>query len=180
MKAKATFFKINNSFFLFGILSTLLISCGSYQNSSYYDNDGIYGSSKPQEREENKYSEQNLEQSNQYASKFKSMQNEYDYFTDVENYSSNDNDTVVTVYNNEYNNQDYAGWGNNSREVTINYYNNSNWGMNNWGWNSWYGNNWGMNNWGWNSWYGNNWGWNNWGGYYNPNYYYGNYYNYGY
>jgi len=160
-----------NSFSLIGLLSLFVVSCGSYQNSSYYDNDGIYGTNeRPQENYNNRYSEQNLEQSNKYATQFKSMQNEYDYFTDVENYSSNIEDTVVVVYDNDESSRNYAGWGNNSSDVTINYYNNSGWGWNNWnspywgiGWNNWYGNNWG---WGWNSWYGGNWGWNS---FYGPN-----------
>ena len=187
MKANLPFLRDLNSFSLLGLLSLFIVSCGSYQNTSYYDNDGVYSSA---EREntpvENKYSEQNMEKGNEYASQFKNMQNEYDYFTDVENYSSNNQDTVVVIENNSGYSRDYAGWGNNDHNVTINYYDN-NWGYNNWGWNSWYGNNWGYNNWyspygvyygnpyayngwnwgwnlGWNSWYGNSWGWNSWYG----------------
>ena len=78
---------------------------------------------RPQENYNNRYSEQNLEQSNKYATQFKSMQNEYDYFTDVENYSSNIEDTVVVVYDNDESSRNYAGWGNNSSDVTIKYYN---------------------------------------------------------
>ena len=129
-------------------------SCGSYQNSSYYDNDGVYGSQRTNTNTENKYSEQNIENSNKYAQQFKSMQDDYTYFTDVDNYNSQENDTVVTVYRNESNNN-YAGWGNNSSNVTVNYYTNG------WGWNNWYG-----NYWGWNNWYGPGWGWNNWYGNY--------------
>ena len=160
-----------------GIVAILTTSCGSYQNSSYYDNDGVYGSERPVNQTENKYTEQNIEKSNKYAQQFKNMQDDYTYFTDVDNYNSQTQDTIVTVYRNESNNN-YAGWGNNSSDVTINYYNN-NWGWNNWyspywgiGWNSWYGPNWG---WGWNSWYGGGWGWNSW---YGPSWgwngYYGN------
>jgi hypothetical protein len=38
---------------LFGLIMITTISCGSYQNKSYYDNDGIYGSNerKPVERQ---------------------------------------------------------------------------------------------------------------------------------
>ena len=72
-----------------------------------------------------------------YAQKFRFMQDEYqqqyDYFTDVDQYSSQENDTVVTVYKNNYNNSNqYAGWGNNDHDVTINYYNNGWYGWNNW------------------------------------------------
>ncbi|MCL9769830.1 hypothetical protein NAT47_05315 [Flavobacterium sp. HXWNR69] len=185
MKTYYLYTQKNAIFTLFGLLAVITTSCGSYQNSSYYDNDGVYGSERPSNQVENKYSEQNLEKSNKYAQQFKNMQEEYVVFTDVDNYSSNPQDTVVTVYRNEYGNHNYAGWGNNaSNNVTVNYYNNG-WGWNNWyspywggGWNSWYGPSWGLgwNSWyganwgwgfGWNSWYGAGWGWNNW---YYPNY----------
>ena len=187
-----TFYPINLkniAFSLMGLIAIFTTSCGSYQNSSYYDNDGVYGSDRPTTEVENKYSEQNLEKSNEYTQQFRDMQEDYSYFTDVDNYNSQAQDTVVTVYRNESNNN-YAGWGNNSSNVTINYYDNG-WGWNNWyspywgysnigwgagwGWNSWYGNNWGWGwnswygpgwGWGWNNWYGNNWGWN---GYYGNN-----------
>ena len=160
MKANLPFLRKIHLFSIIGILSVLVVSCGSYQNSSYYDIDGVYGA--PQRYEtnnENKYSEQNLEQSNKYSEQFRNMQDDYTYFTDVEDYSSELNDSVVTVYRNSNNNQQYAGWGNNASNVTVNYYDN-------WGWNNWYSPYWGM---GWNNWYGPGWGWNtgwygnNWG-----------------
>lgn len=163
------------------VIMIFLNSCGSYQNVSYYDNDGVYGTTRPTEPVVNKYSEQNMESSNVYSQRFRAMQDDFGYFTDVDNYNSQNQDTVVTVYNNEYDNQNYAGWGNNATSVSINYY--DNWGWNNWyspywgtgwnwGWNSWYGPNWG---WGWNSWYGPNWGWG-WNSWYGPgwNSWYGN------
>ncbi|MEZ4853907.1 hypothetical protein [Flavobacterium sp.] len=173
------------SFFMLGILSLFVVSCGSYNNSSYYDNDGVYSSSEPSSVE--------MQSNNgaKYATRFKVMQSEYqdeyNYFTDVDNYSSEmQNDSVVTVYKNSYaGNNQYAGWGSNDHDVTINYYNNGWGGYYNPYWyggyyspywyNSWYGPNW---NWGfgWNSWYGAGWSsyWG-WGGYYSP-YWYGNYY----
>lgn len=186
--------------FTLGTMVVMFISCGSYQNSSYYDNDGVYGTT--YERNDNnvtnQYSEENLESGKAYAAQFESMKDDYIYFTDIDNYSSEQqNDTVVTVYKNNYNDTQtqYGSWGSNSHDVTINYYNNGwggyygwnnwyspYWNNNYWGWNSWYGPNWG---WGWNSWYGPNWGWgwNSWYGYggfygnYNPYYGYNNYYN---
>ena len=115
----------NIAFSLLGLVAIFATSCGSYQNSSYYDNDGVYGSSeRPNDQVENKYSEQNIEKSNEYAQQFRAMQDDYTYFTDVDNYQSHEpQDTVVTVYRNDYNDQNYAGWGNNASEVTINYYN---------------------------------------------------------
>jgi uncharacterized membrane protein YgcG len=165
---------------LFGFGVMLLVSCGSSKNTSYNDNDGIYGGTSNSSKREvatndNKYKEyfSNLNQENQ------------EIFTDVENYSTT-NDTVNKDTTVESNNN---GWGSNASNVTINVYDNS-WGYGYGGyWNNyWYGNNWAWNNWygpswGWNSWYGPNygWGWNSWYGpygYYGYPYYYGNgYYN---
>ena len=183
----------NCGFFLTGIVAIITTSCGSYQNASYYDNDGVYGSSERSNQQVvNRSSEENVEQSNEYAQKFRAMQDDYTYFTDVDSYQSQVQDTVVTVYNNQYSDQNYAGWGNNGASVTVNYYDNGMgwnnwyspyWGYSNVGWGAGWGwNNWGMGwnaGWGWNSWYGPNWGmgWNNWygNGYYGPGW--GGYYN---
>ena len=143
---------------LSGILTLLATSCGSYQNTSYYDNDGVYGSSdnqKPREVESNN--------SVYYKEYFSNLNKDNEVFTNVDNYSSAQDSVqkqpeVVT-------NSNYAGWGSNSSDnITINVYDNGGW--NNWGWNNgWYGNNWG---WGWNNWYGPNWGWG-WNNWYGPN-----------
>lgn len=171
-----------NRFLMLFVGSIALYSCGSYQNSSYYDNDGVYGADTSKKVV---YQEQTANTS-KYAAQFQSMREEYttnETFTDVNNYST-PIDTVKTKT------QSYAGWGNNQSNVVVNVYNNSpywGWGgyYNSWGWNNWYGgyypyNNWG---WGWNNWYGGyygynwGWGWNNWyGGYYG---YYGPYNNWG-
>jgi len=169
---------------LFGFGVMLLVSCGSSKNTSYNDNDGIYGGTNNSSKREvvatdNKYKE--------YFSKLN--QENQEIFTDVENYSST-NDTINKDTSVETNNN---GWGSNPTTTTVIVYDNfygNNWGWNNWygpswgwGWNSWYGPSWG---WGWNSWYGPSWGWgwNNWygpswgwgwnNGYYNNHYVYGN------
>lgn len=167
MKTKLPILRKIPILFVLGIAAFFVVSCGSYQNSSYYDNDGVYGNyDRNNDEVTNKYSEENLEDGQVYAEKFKGMQAEYqdqyEYFTDVDNYSSEtENDTVVTVYNSKYNDSErYASWGENNHDVTINYYNNG------WGWNSWYD-----PYWSWNSWYRPYWGW----GWNNP--YYGGWYN---
>lgn len=141
---------------LFGSITLLLASCGSSQNSSYYDNDGIYGSSSKSSKNEvaasdNKYKEyfSNLNQENQ------------EIFTDVENYSTT-NDSVAKTTEATNN-----AWGANPSTTTVIVYDNY-WGGN-WAWNNWYGPSWG---WGWNSWYGPSWGWG-WNSWYGPNYYWG-------
>ena len=187
MKTNYFFTKKISIYSVFGLLALLLTSCGSYQNTSYYDNDGVYGND-----EKPKVKQESNENSQYYKDYFSSLKNENDQvFTDVENYSSY-NDTIKKTADNTQVVNEYSGWGSNPDNVTVNIYNNgwnngwygNNWGWNNWGWNNgWYGNNWGWNNWGWNNgWYGNNWGWNSWygpswgWGYgYNPYYgYYGN------
>ncbi len=155
-----------------------VVSCGSYQNSSYYDDDGVYG---PDNSVKTKRVVQNEttsgSYSNAYAQQFKSMKEDFgptEVLTDVDNYKS----APDTVYVKE-NGTRYGGWGENQTNNNILIVNDNwgwnNWGMNGWGWNGWYGNNWGMNGWygnnwgmngwGWNGWYGNNWGMNGWGWY---------------
>ena len=126
----------NITFYLLGLLGFVITSCSSYQNSSYYDNDGVYGSDNYNTQNKNTFSEQNIEKSNKYAQQFRNMQDEYIYFTDVEEYNTKPTDSIVTVYKNDPNNN-YAGWGNNATDITINYYNPS------WGWNNWYSPYWG-------------------------------------
>jgi uncharacterized membrane protein YgcG len=173
---------------VFSILSIGITSCGSFKNSSYDDTDGIYSSTSNRETtidDTQVYTQEKPK--SVYAEKFKQMEEdlyETEYFTDVDSYTSNQVDTVYVVESS------YAGWGNNTNQVNVNYYNNgwNNWGYgyNSWygpGWNNsfYYGNTWGLgfnygwNNWGWNNWgnpyYGN--GWNNW---YSPYYGYNNFY----
>ncbi|MBK9224174.1 MAG: hypothetical protein IPO23_05100 [Flavobacterium sp.] len=79
---------------LLGFMAITASSCGSYQNSSYYDRDGIYGDvDKPQNNNQNP---QVSQQNNQYKEYFGSLQNNnegVETFTDVENYRSNYSDT---------------------------------------------------------------------------------------
>ncbi|MBA4134855.1 MAG: hypothetical protein C0525_09025 [Flavobacterium sp.] len=184
MKTYYLFSQRLSLFSVLGILTITATSCGSYQNTSYYD-DGIYGSS------ENK---QTQSTTNSESNKYKEYFSNTEIFTDVDNYSNVSTDSVSNGQAYDRNN---AGWGENAQSVTVNVYDN-NWGWgywNNywygsywgWGWNNWYGPGWG---WGWNSWYGPSWnvgwglGWNSWnnwygpgwGGYYGHNHW-GSYYN---
>jgi len=143
----------------FGILSIVIASCSSYQNSSYYDSDGIYGISEVKNNLEITQNNTNFK----YKEYFNSLQSENlssGLFNSVPNDSTPNR------------NQEYS-----NPNTTIIYVNDNGWN-NSWNWNSWYGPNWGWNNWGWNNWYGSNWGWgwNNWygGGWVQPAYYCGN------
>ncbi len=170
---------------VFGLLALVLTSCGTtYQNKSYYDNDGVYVSETPK-----KTVDEDRKNNEKYQDYFAALNLEnQDLFTEVENYKTNDSIENTT----ENQNRSYSGWGSNSTEsVVINVYDNSwgwggwnNWGWgggwNNWGWGGWNNwgwgggwNNWGWgggwNNWGWGGW--NNWGWGGWN-----NGFYGNHY----
>ena len=146
---------------LFGLIAVVLSSCGSYQNSSYYDGDGVYGNSQNKRQVTNK----NNSHSDKYQEYFSDLNKDSQSFTDVDNYSTVNNDTIKKTENYNSNN---SSWGNNPQSITVNVYDN-NWGYGYWN-NYWYGNYWGYNSWygpswGWNSWYGPSlsigWGWNN-------------------
>jgi hypothetical protein len=170
--------KSTSVFYLILGFSMVMVSCGSYKSSTYYDRDGIYGT----DENENRNSDNNVDKYRDYFTTLREKNEQDQVFTDVENYSSIQ-DSVV----NQNEKPSYSGWGNNQQPINVTIYDN-NWGWNNWGynslwnygwnwnfgWNSWYGPNIGYG-WGWNNWYGPNigwgWGWNNWWG---PNYgYYG-------
>jgi hypothetical protein len=120
---KTTIFPSLNTAFcsIIGFFSFLATSCGSYQNSSYYDSDGIYGNTNIGNTE--KIAQKNP--SNHYKEYFNSLQNENqptEIFTDINKYSDSNssNDTDQRI------NQGYAGWGNNSGKTTVNIYTNPN------------------------------------------------------
>jgi uncharacterized membrane protein YgcG len=158
---------------ILGLMALLTASCGSYQSTSYYDSDGVYGSN---ERGNTSQTEPTTRKD--YFSAYKTENTET--FTDVENYSTSYADAPSTVVVQESAN--YGGWGDNTEGVTVNVYG-GNWpyyGWNNywygsyWGWNSWIGPSWGIG-WGWGyPYYGGYYGWGYpyYGGYYG-NYYYG-------
>ncbi|WP_262732532.1 hypothetical protein [Gaetbulibacter sp. NE] len=170
-------------FFVALSFAFVLASCGSYQYVGY-DNDGIYNSDGVV-YEEDTYQETTSASGSYYKNYFAEKSQQYEsipeeniIFTDIESYEGNYTEEEDTT--DEYNG--YAGWGQDSDNITINVYSNygwNNWGYYNyWGWNrpfySW--NRW--NTWGWNSWGWNNWAWNSGWGYYGYNSFWGNpYYN---
>ena len=190
--------KSTSIFYLILGFSLLMVSCGSYKSSTYYDRDGIYGS----DENENKTTEKNVDKYKDYYSTLREKNEQEQVFTDVENYSSIQ-DSVNNQTGTEKSN--FSGWGNNQQPINITIYDN-NWGWNNYGYNSYWNNGWNWNlgwnswygtsigyGWGWNNWYGPNmgigWGWNNWYGpnigygwgfnnFYNPYYGYNGYYGY--
>ncbi|MEL6919199.1 MAG: hypothetical protein AAFO99_15895, partial [Bacteroidota bacterium] len=126
---------------LSALIGVFLISCGSYQQASYYDNDGIYASGDNRVSvEKPPRTAQNTQQAedNVYSNYFGQKAQEYDeildneVFTDVDSYYGGvENDSLEvtnqTDYfdsNNDY--QGYAGWGESPSNVNINIY--YNWG----------------------------------------------------
>ena len=115
-----------------GLFGLTIVSCGSYQNKSYYDRDGIYGAEKQENVVQNEEqpiqsNNQSSESTNKYKEYFgtnanKYSNNESEVFTDVDSYSSD-----YSQDQNQNNNQSYSGWGNNGNgeNVTVNVYGNN-------------------------------------------------------
>lgn len=154
------------------LIGFLFVSCGSYQQASYYDNDGIYNSGSQQVTEGSYSTSQpkTQQQTNTYGEYFSEKANQYqevldsEIFTDVDSYYGGTNqDSIAPASkgnyfesNNDYNG--YGGWGDNPTSVSINVYNGG------YGYYSpWYGGYYGG--------YAGYWGY---GGWYNP--WYGGYY----
>jgi len=182
------------------LMGLFLASCGSYQQASYYDNDGIYSDEAQRvavERHPQPARQQATDKNNVYGEYFGQKADEYgeildsEIFTDVDSYSgvaqdSLSADTEPDYYydpNNTYNG--YGGWGDNATDVTVNVYDNWGWGGLGFGWGyPWYYNTY----WGWGypySYYGGYYGWNSWAWGWNSHYwgypgYWGGYYGYPY
>ena len=164
------------------LAALFLISCGTYQQSSYYEDDGIYSNNNRVVGVEKRNAEAvrlEKQESDIYGDYFGQKAQEYDeiledeIFTDIDSYSSQiSNDSIPlgeqTTYfanNNTYNGN--PGWGDNPTSVSINVYDNSwawgglGWG---WGWNDpWLWNGWGWGGYGWGWGWNNPWRWNRWG-----------------
>jgi hypothetical protein len=166
-------------FALVGFLAVFIVSCSGYQNTSYFDRDGIYGSG----NETSQQATQPTNQAAQYSNYFSSLQDPQqsaETFTDVDHYTSVSDSVApqhTTQYASEYTGSQGA-WGSNATAVNYNFYN-TNWGMNNYWYNSYWNDPFLF--WGWDYWYSPyNMGWgfqpymNYFGGFY-PYYYYPNY-----
>lgn len=194
MKLKKPSLKMLWTRSLYGLIAVALTACGSTYNTT--DADGIYGEDTTPVVAESDNAEENDEAKNSYYKQyFKTKSQSLDeipeedvIFTDIEAYSSNESldeeGYVVVEETGGYNG--YAGWGDNTTDVSVNVYG----GYGGWGW----GGGWGIGfGWGWGNPY---WGWGGawgypywgWGGYwgwyggYNPwycayptPYYYNNY-----
>ncbi|HLT75613.1 MAG TPA: hypothetical protein VKZ68_11015 [Ohtaekwangia sp.] len=159
---------------ILGFLAFIAVSCGSYQNTSYYDNDGIYGASQKKRSETPTAEAESNSQNLQYKNYFSSLKDDDAVIiTDPDSYTSYETDSTSARSA-----AGYTSWGDSSQNITINVY--DNWGWNSWypswyvGWNSWYGPSWGWG-WGWSAWHPSwYWSWN-YPVWYSP-YYYSPYY----
>ena len=115
-----------NKLIAFSLVMTFL-SCGSYQGSSYYATDGIYGSSSV-EITKVRSETQNAKNDDKYQNYFNNMVDDYssiddghDYaYTDIENYSSETNNSNVHV-------NSQAPWGASSNRTEVYLVNNNPW-----------------------------------------------------
>ena len=182
---------------VFGVLLLLLSSCGTYNQTNFNEQDGIYNSKASSQPEQ--VSVERTPNDSYYKQYFNSKTQTYDkleegtIFTDIEAYTTSgaiDKDGYI-VEQQTQEEEPYGAWGENSKQTTINIYNNSSnaqWNRPYW----WYGSGWGYsNNWcspfwgigyGWGYPYYGYYGWGYpyyYGGYYNNFYnpYYGNPYN---
>lgn len=123
MKTNALIARKTSLYFLIGFLSLIITSCGSYQNSSYYDSDGVYGTNSEKVVKKDNPSPS---ASVQYKEYFNSLQNtgaSGDIFTDVNSYSNDytENDSIQAP------STGYASWGSSPQETTVTVYPDSYW-----------------------------------------------------
>ena len=180
--------------FSLALLGIFAISCGSYQQASYYDNDGIYSSDTETVEVSPRKVTKKQKENDTYTDYFAQKADQYDeildseIFTDVDSYSSKsendsinsiDNSQLTDYYTSENDYDGYGNWGDNNSNVSITYHNNA-WNNSGWGgygygygyggWNSYYDYGWGYNN-PWSYRYYNPWGWGGYGYGYGNNYY---------
>ncbi|PKB17836.1 hypothetical protein [Flavobacterium sp. 5] len=126
MKTNALITQKTSLYFLIGFLSLIITSCGSYQNSSYYDSDGIYSTNGDKVViKDNKPTPASI----QYKEYFNSLQNTAasgEIFTDVNSYSNDyntENDSIQAPPTG------YASWGSSPQETTVTVYPDSYWSI---------------------------------------------------
>ena len=103
MKTNYTFQQKALRFFSLFVGAITVTACGSYQNSSYYDNDGVYGPDKTVTYEQPIQNENVVVvEDNKYAQQFKNMQGDFEILTDVDNYKSKQDTVYVQEYETRY------------------------------------------------------------------------------
>ncbi|PZX94867.1 hypothetical protein DOS84_04765 [Flavobacterium aquariorum] len=111
---------------LIGFLSLVVTSCGSYQNSSYYDNDGVYSTNGEKIVIKDNQPNSASIQYKQYFSSLQSTGGSGEIFTDVNSYGNNydmENDSIQAP------STGYASWGSSPQETTVVVYPDSYWSI---------------------------------------------------
>lgn len=154
MKTNASITRKTYLYFLIGFLGLAVSSCGSYQNSAYNDNDGVYSSNGEKTTIKDNPNNTTAIQYKQYFSSLQNTSDSDEIFTDVNSYGSDynvENDSTQTV------STGYASWGSAPESTTVvvypdNYwYAGFGWGYPYYGY-PYYGYGWGY------PWYGYGWG----------------------
>lgn len=117
-------------YFLIGFLGLAVTSCGSYQNSSYYDNDGVYSTNGEKIVIKDNQPNSTSVQYKQYFSSLQNTGNSDEIFTDVNSYGSGyniENDSIQTP------STGYASWGSSPQETHVTVYPDTYWYAG-WGW----------------------------------------------
>ena len=113
-------------YYLIGFLGLFVTSCGSYQNSSYYENDGIYGTNGEKIVIKETQSNPSAVQYKEYFNSLQNTNQSPDIFTDVNDYNNNyntENDSIQAP------NSGYASWGSSPQETTVTVYPDSYWSI---------------------------------------------------
>lgn len=163
MKTNAIITRKTSLYFLIGFLGMIITSCGSYQNSSYYDNDGVYNTNGEKVVVKDNQKTSTSVQYKEYFNSLQNTSNSDDIFTDVNSYSNNyntENDSIQAP------STGYTSWGSSPQETTVTVYPDTSW---------YFGYGWGYPYYG----YGYGWGYPYYGWGY-PGYGWGGYPGYGY
>lgn len=127
MKTNALITQKTPIYFLIGFLALIITSCGSYQNSSYYDSDGIYSANGEKAINKDNQSATTSVQYKQYFSSLQSTEGSSgEIFTDVDSYRSDyniENDSIQAP------STGYASWGSSPQETTVTVYPDSYWSI---------------------------------------------------
>lgn len=133
MKTKTLNTRKTPLYFLLAFLGLAITSCGSYQNSSYYDNDGVYSTNGDKIVKKDNQPNSTSVQYKQYFSSLQNTEgNSDEIFTDVNSYTSNydvENDSIQAPSTAT----GYASWGSNPESTTVVVYSDPYWYAG-WGW----------------------------------------------
>ncbi|WP_348798752.1 hypothetical protein [Flavobacterium adhaerens] len=124
MKTNALISQKAPLYFLIGLIGLMMSSCGSYQNSSYYDSDGVYASNGEKVVIKDNQPSANSIQYKAYFNSLQTTEDSTDIFTDVNSYNSGydiENDSIQAP------STGYSAWGSSPEQTTITVYPDNYW-----------------------------------------------------